>query len=317
MRLPNAKKKSLRRRVAVTAFIVSVFGMIFCWIAGSVLTAPVNQKIGPAPAELKFQPSVFSSKSGSQIAAWHGAPAEPRGVLVLVHSLRGDRRSMVERARFLLAAGYATVLIDLQAHGESPGQSIAFGYLEKFDVEAATAFARNTYPGLKVGVVGVSLGGASALLASPLKIDALVLESVYPTIEEAVQDRLSRRLGPLSHLIAPALLLQLWPRLGSTTKDLRPIDSIAKAGCPVLVMAGDADPHTTLAETQRIFQTAIEPKQLVLFEGAGHVDLLNYDPSLYKNKMIDFLEASFRARESDSKRNVKISNTPPSSETQR
>lgn len=259
-------------------------------IVGSVLIAPANQPVGSPPGDLGFQSTLLPSGSGTDVATWYGGPANPRGVIVLVHALRGDRRSMLGRARLLLQQGFATVLIDLQSHGESPGKAITFGYLERHDVTAAVAFARKQYPGAKVGVIGVSLGGAASVLGSPLLVDAMVLESVYPSITEAVHDRISKRLGPLSYLLSPVLLCQLKPRLGISTDDLKPIDHIAAVGCPVLILAGEADDHTTLAETERIYETAKEPRELVTFAGAAHVDLLNHDPELYRARVLKFLE---------------------------
>lgn len=49
---------------------------------------------------------------------------------------------MLDRARFLSAAGFAVLLFDFQAHGESPGEHITFGYLESRDAQAAVEFLR-------------------------------------------------------------------------------------------------------------------------------------------------------------------------------
>ena len=49
---------------------------------------------------------------------------------------------MLARARFLAAAGYATLLIDLPTHGESSGDRITFGAREGEGVNAALAFLR-------------------------------------------------------------------------------------------------------------------------------------------------------------------------------
>ena len=48
----------------------------------------------------------------------------------------------------------------------------------------------------------------------PLRVDALVLESVSPTLEEAIDNRLAIRPGPLGPPLAPLLTAQLRPRLG-------------------------------------------------------------------------------------------------------
>ncbi len=196
---------------------------------------------------------------------------------------------MLSRARLLHQHGFDVLLIDMQAHGETPGERITLGYLEADDVTAAVAYARRRSPAHRIGVVGRSLGGAAALLASPLGIDALVLESVYPTIEEAIHDRLRMWLGPFAGVTAPLLLCQVEPRLGIACSTLRPIDHIAAVGCPVLIMSGTEDEHTTIIETRRLYQTAVEPKELVEFPGVAHVDLMAANPALYDESILRFL----------------------------
>ncbi len=54
------------------------------------------------------------------------------------------------------------------------------------------------------------MGGAAAILASPpLQADAFVLEMVYPTIDDAVTNRLTMRLGSWARVWTPLLVLQL------------------------------------------------------------------------------------------------------------
>ena len=100
---------------------------------------------------------------------------------------------MLGRAKLFHDRGYSTLLIDLQAHGESPGEAITAGYRERLNVIAAIEWIKKRNPKHKIGVVGWSLGGAAALLADSQDIDALVLELVYPTISEAVDNRIGSR----------------------------------------------------------------------------------------------------------------------------
>lgn len=265
--------------------------MVAAWIAGSFLVAPANRAVGPPPQTIPVSRVTIQSDSGSLLAGWYASAENAQATLVLLHAIRADKRSMVSRAEFLHDSGYSILMIDLQAHGESPGKNITAGYLERHDVRAAVEWVRNRNPSHKIGVLGRSLGGAAALLASPLAIDALVLESVYPTIEEAVNNRLAMRIGPLSYAASPFLLCQLQPRLGISPSSLRPIDHVAQTDCPLLIASGDQDQRTTLAETQRLFDTAKEPKQLSIFEGVAHSDLLAKNPEQYKNDIISFLKA--------------------------
>ena len=242
--------------------------------------------------ELTLEEISIESKSGTGIDGWYWANVDSTATVLLFHPVRGSRRDMIERAMILHDAGFAVVLIDLQAHGESSGEQITFGYREKYDVQSTIEYARSVNPDHKIGIIGWSLGGAATLLAKPENVDAVVLESVYPTIEEAVANRLEMRIGFLQHFLSPILLWQLPLRLGINTNDLRPIDSIGELNCPVLVLAGDQDEHTTLAETERLYESANLPKQLVIFEGAKHQDLRKYDSAKYEQNVIPFLKSN-------------------------
>lgn len=286
----KARLRKIIKRVFCGALVLMGLGLALAWFVGGRLIAPANTKVGPPPSDLKLQVTVLASQSGSQIATWYSDEGDTKATIILLHPLRGNRRSMLTRARLFRDAGFSVVLIDMQAHGESPGDNITVGFQESRDVAAAVAFVKNLRPNNKIGIVGWSLGGAATLLSSPLDIDAIVLESVYPTINEAVHNRVSMRLGPLAIAVAPMLTWQIYPRLGISTGELRPIDRIAQTGCPVLVAAGDEDLHTPLNETQSLFEKACEPKKLAIFEGASHQDLYGFNRDFYKQEVLAFLK---------------------------
>ena len=281
----------LRVYFLISAFVGALaIGFLVVWIVAGQLVAARPQTIESPPSDLPAVSIVLHSESGSTVAGWHIPADGSRGVIVLLHGLRGSRVSMLGRARMLYGEGYSIVMIDLQGHGESPGEQITIGHLEKHDARAAVEFARMKHPNELIGVIGVSLGGASALLASPLGIDALAIESVYPDIESAVNNRVAARLGPLSEIPAKILLMQLEPRLGIERTQLRPVAHISAVGCPVFVVSGNEDLHTTAAETRGIYETANEPKELWLVDGAAHVDLQSTAPTEYRNRVVPFFD---------------------------
>ncbi len=158
----------------------------------------------------------------------------------------------------------------------------------------AVGFVREERPGHRIGVIGWSLGGASAVLASPLGIDALVLESVYPTIDGAIRNRVSLRLGEsAADLLSPLLVSQLLGRLGVSAAELQPIDRIAAVGCPILVMGGTHDRRTTWQESRDLLGAAPDPGGLVGFQGAGHADLHAWDAERWEKRVIEFLAECF------------------------
>lgn len=282
--------------------VVALVGSL--WV-GSNLIAPANRDIGNPPKTIPFEEFSVASESGSELAAWHARHEGSKATVVLLHPLRGSRNSMLNRAEFLYDAGYSVMLIDFQAHGESLGPRITFGHLERFDVQAAVDDVRRRHPDEKIVVLGNSLGGAAALLGSPLNVDAMIVEAVYPRIETAIQNRVSRKVGPFSSLLSPLLTVQIGPRLGVALSDLHPINKVQDVDCPILLLAGQNDQHTTIQDSQDLFTAAEEPKQMEVFPKAEHVDLYRFMPELYEEKVLAFLSQHLSGAEVAS-----ISNSP-------
>ena len=117
----------------------------------------------------------------------------------------------------------------------------------------SSSFERSQ-PADHIGIIGSSLGGAAALLAHPpLRVDALILEAVYPTIEVATKNRLQNYLGPIGRWFAPLLLKQLHTRLGVSADELRPINHIGNVSCPILLINGEKDRNTRPEDAPALF----------------------------------------------------------------
>jgi fermentation-respiration switch protein FrsA (DUF1100 family) len=131
------------------------------------------------------------------------------------------------------------------------GAAVTFGYLETRDAREAFRLLKNFEPGRPIGVIGVSLGGAAAILARPrLEVEAIVAESVYPTIDEAISDRMRIYFGSFG------------------ANELRPIDAVRELRIPKLFLFGSRDRHTRLEESLRLYEAAAEPKESWQIENA-------------------------------------------------
>lgn len=272
-------------------FLLFLLGAAALWLLGSSLIAVAPHPVALPPA-LGAQPLSLAAGPGQVVAASFVPASDGAGKagVLLLHGNRSDRRQMAARARFLHGQGYAVMLIDLPGQGASTARSVTFGLLEAEGVRAALEELRRRVPGKRIGVIGVSLGAASLVLCKDCpQVDAAVLESMYPTIEEAVADRLRMRLGALGVPLSRLLLWQLPLRLGISTSELRPIERMGQLKMPVMIISGSDDRHTLLAETERIFAAALAPKSLWVVPGAAHVDLHEYAPAEYERRIGEFL----------------------------
>lgn len=285
----------MKRKLVIGGLGAIFLFFIVTWLVGSLLSDPVNQSIGDLPVDLAGRSVQFPSESGATIHGWFIEGRKGAGAVVLMHGVRANRLSMLERARFLARAGYSVLLFDFQAHGESRGERITFGYLESRDAWAAVDFLHAVLPDERIGVIGVSMGGAAVVLASPpLEVNAVVLEMVYPTISQAISNRLTMRLGGWANVLTPLLSWQFKPRLGVSVEDLRPLAHIGSTSIPKLLIVGQNDQHTTLEESNQLFSAANQPKEMWVVPGAGHVDLYSVAGEEYERRILLFFEEHLR-----------------------
>jgi len=283
-----------RLRIAGAATVVSIIGVSI--LASCGFARPSQSRVGVAPVALGADTVSFASGSGSTIHAWFARGDSGAGAVLLLHGVGDDRRAMIERARFLHAAGYSVLLPDFQGHGESAGAHVTYGALESLDAAAALEFLHQRAPGERAGVIGVSMGGAAALLgpSGPLTADALVLESVYPTITDAVRDRLRAWLGPIGPAFTSPLISYVGREIGVSAAALRPLDRIGTVTAPILIAAGTKDRYTPMTETHALYASAPSPKELWMVDGAGHVDLHAFAPAEYERRIGSFLSRNLR-----------------------
>ena len=278
------------RRLTLAALVVGglfVSGAAVSWAGGSILIAPVRHSV-PAPEDLPVENVSFTSAHGARLQGWFVGEPDAERAALLMHGVRGDRRQMVARARFLREAGYAVLLFDFQAHGASEGEAITFGAREAQDARAALDELRAQVPDARIAAIGCSLGD------EPLDVDVLVLEAVYPTLDEALTNRLRMRLGSAGPALAPLLRWQLPLRFGFGVDDLQPIEGARSVQVPTLVLCGTQDRRTTVPQTRRLFEALGGPKELFLLAGARHQDLASFMPEAYRERVLEFLERALR-----------------------
>lgn len=265
--------------------------LVVLYFMGSQAIAPARGPVGPPPQDLNAESLAFRDRDGLDVAAWAIDGSAEAPVIVLAHGIRSDRRSLVSRARFLSEQGYSVLMIDLRAHGESAGDQLSFGYYEARSVAAALDYARQRWPGRKTGVIGLSLGGAAAIVAAGDKpADAYVLEAVFSTLLAATENRFVIRSGEFGKYIARALLLQVPLRLGFSVDELSMVERIGSISSPVMIIAGNADKKTTMADTNQLFAAARQPKELWVIDGAAHIDFHAAEQQAYEQRVSDFLK---------------------------
>ncbi|MER8434485.1 alpha/beta hydrolase [Mesorhizobium caraganae] len=257
------------------------------WHIGTMLIAREPRQALAEPGDLPVARVVLDQAGAPELVGWVADRKGSCGSIVLLHGRGANRLALVQRAKLLFDAGYSIVLFDLSGHGESRGAIQGFGYTEGQDAARIIAFARQRFPGERLGAVGSSLGAAAFVFAAQqAPADAYVLEQLYASLRETTAWRMPFHFW--RGFQADVLLAQMPLRLGLSADNAKPVDRLGKIGEPLMLLAGSIDPFIDRGQVLAL-QNAAVGSQLVWFEGAGHVDLLRYDQPRYRDAVLPFL----------------------------
>lgn len=280
----------MRPNIIFKLAITILVAVSLLFAIGTILTSPAPTTVSALSADFPVESVQIPSRDNVIVHGWlaQGTPGE--GVVLLAHSMRSNRIEMLSRARFLRNKGFGVLLIDLQGHGETVGDKITFGLRESENIEASVDFLRKNFPNERIGAIGTSLGAASIVLAKHnLNLNAVILESLHPTLEEAVENRLKLHFGDYGNVLLPLMLWQLSLNLDIAIAELNPIGRIDRLNAPVLFISGTHDAHTTQSETERLYASARTPKELWIVPGAKHFNMHSYAGREYEQRVDEFL----------------------------
>lgn len=232
--------------------------------------------------------------AGWYVPAANGAdPAGP--TVVLAHGWSSNKSQLLDRAA-MLHDSYNLVLFDFRNHGQSGETATTQGVREARDLHAVLDWLESSKGPTEVAVLGVSMGGASALLeaAADPRVDALVIESTHATLANAVQARLERSGYPLAMPGSWAVLLGTLLRTGEDASTADPAQAIASLDeRPVLLVYGGAD-DAIGADDGEILRSAAEeagsPTELQTCADAGHAESPEVCAEAYRGWVLGFLD---------------------------
>lgn len=274
-------------RLTLSTLALGAFGLALVWLVGSLVARPVNGPVSPPSEPGRMVRLLTVDNVPIEGSYWPGETPEAPAILLL-HGINNDRSLFNRHSAWLRGLGYAVLAIDLRGHGRSGAVERTFGWHEAHDARAAFDFLEAQAPGRKIGVIGISLGGAAALLGKdgPLPAEAMVLQAVYPDLRKAIHNRLERSgSSMLASLCEPFLSYQSYGRYGVAPGRIAPIEGIRRYRGALLVVGGTQDDATRIEDSRALYAAAPGPKSLWLVEGADHVETSKLFSSAYQARV--------------------------------
>ncbi|MEM8525109.1 MAG: alpha/beta fold hydrolase [Bacteroidota bacterium] len=237
---------------------------------------------------------VVESKDSLELSAYYiGGNQKPKATILLLHGIGSCKEHMLNLSKYLLEKGYASIAIDLRAHGRSEGEYCTYGYYEKQDISQIVSDYLRYHPDAKIGIWGNSLGGAIALqsMAYDERIEFGIIQSTFTDMTQIVSDYQKRYFGGLRLKWLSHYALNRAGKIANfNPKEVSPLNDVEQINRPVLILHGTDDQRISFEYGKQLYEgLASKEKRFVAMEGAGHNNISAVNDSLYFGSVEAFL----------------------------
>lgn len=201
-------------------------------------------------------------------------------------------------ADYFLKHGYAMLLPDARAHGESEGEYIGFGCLDRKDALGWINWViQECGEDVEIMLFGTSMGGATVLMTSGLELPGNVRGIVSDCGFTSPKEVFTHVLNNMYHLPAfPAIQgadIMNKKLAGYGMDECNAKYEVQKAQVPILFIHGSADTFVPCSMCDEIYENCRSPKHKLIVEGAAHAESYYKDMESYEKTLDEFAEEIF------------------------
>jgi dipeptidyl aminopeptidase/acylaminoacyl peptidase len=282
-------ERVIRRVVLCYALICAIIAIFLGELAFRPQRVPVTERQSAEATAARFGAALrdvsVTASDGDHLQGWFGRPTNANGdAVILLHGVGDNRQGMMGFAELFLSNGFAVLVPDSRAQGESGGDFPTYGLEESDDVHRWFDWlVMQQHPKCVFGM-GESMGAAILLQAveKERRFCAVVAESSFASFRQIAYVRVGQVFQTGTWLgrvaLRPAVELAfLYGRLtrGVNLADASPERSIVGSHVPILLIHGMADKNIPPQQSEQI--RAHNPAEIVLWEvpNAGHCGAVN------------------------------------------
>lgn len=201
-------------------------------------------------------------------------------------------------ADYFLKHGYTMLLPDARAHGESEGEYIGFGCLDRKDALGWINWViQECGEDVEIMLFGTSMGGATVLMTSGLELPGNVRGIVSDCGFTSPKEVFTHVLNNMYHLPAfPAIQgadIMNKKLAGYGMDECNAKYEVQKAQVPILFIHGSADTFVPCSMCDEIYENCRSPKHKLIVEGAAHAESYYKDMESYEKTLDEFAEEIF------------------------
>lgn len=192
------------------------------------------------------------TKDGERLIGWYAAPTTKSEIIVYFHGNAGHLGDRASKLRAFAESGYGVFSVSWRGYGNSTGSPSEAGLME--DARAAITWLKLSPENLIL--YGESLGsGVAVRMATEFDARLVMLEAAYISVQKRGQE------------------LYPWLPVKYLLRDnFDSLHFIDKIHAPLVMIHGDKDTIIPVAHGKTLFEKAVQPKKIYIYEGVGHTD---------------------------------------------
>lgn len=223
-----------------------------------------------------FEPDSTEGGPASTAAQDVGAPSgDERACVVFCHGHGSNRMQGFELVPLLLPLDISLVCFDFAGSGMSGGEFSSLGYFERDDLSCVIQHLRTGRGFTRVGVWGVSMGAATALMQATRdpSIAGVVADSPFSDLNTLIGE-ICKKWVPVPPWILDSVLTLLRKvvrrKAGFDIEEVSPLAHIDKCFVPLYFMHGDKDDFIIPEHSKKLRQECHSEAGLLNISGGTH-----------------------------------------------
>ena len=235
------------------------------------------------------------SEDGLRLHATFFPNQDSKKIALCLHGYTSQGMSdYIGLSGYYLKHGFAMFLPDARAHGQSEGEYVGFGCLDRKDALKWIDWVCARC-GRQVQIVlhGISMGAATVLMTTGLPLPPQVKGVISDCAFTSPKEVFTHVLRSMYHLPAfPMIQISDFvnrKKAGYGLDECNAAREVRKAKVPALLIHGSADTFVPCRMCEEIYENYASDKRKLIIEGAAHAESYYKDMGAYENAMNEFL----------------------------
>lgn len=237
---------------------------------------------------------------GLRLHALYAPCHEAQGTAILVHGYTDNALRMLMLGRFYHQAMHYNILLpDHAAHGQSEGDAIQMGWLDRLNVERWIGVADSLWHAngkTRGGIYlhGISMGAATVMMCSgdqlPTSVKGIIEDCGYTSVWDEFACQINDQFHLPVHPLMDVASLMCRLRYGWGFREASALEQVRRSTLPMLFIHGDNDSYVPTHMVHPLYEAKKTGyRQQWIARGSAHAKAYMDHPREYEQEVKEFI----------------------------